>query len=156
MTSAPAPTYNYSYHAIPAAFLFGILPHTYMTARLMIATTTQMSFAMPRNNLDTWKGKLPTDLWNHLSRARGAHLNSMEVFPLFAAAMLAGNAAGMPATDLNTVAWSWFAARTLYTACYIGVKNDTLALARTGSYTWSIAIPMLAIWRAGTTAAEKM
>lgn len=27
-------------------------------------------------------------MWNHLARARGAHLNSMEVFPLFAAAMV--------------------------------------------------------------------
>ena len=42
----------------------------------------------PRTNLDNWKGKLPAATWNHLARARGAHLNSMEVFPLFAAAMV--------------------------------------------------------------------
>lgn len=43
---------------------------------------------MPRTNLDAWKGKLSTNLWNHLARVRGAHLNSMEVFPLFAAAVV--------------------------------------------------------------------
>lgn len=86
-----------------------------------------MSIAMPRTNLDTWKGKLPTELWNHLARARGAHLNSMEVFPLFAAAMVAGNVAGLPASDLNGTAMSFFAARGLYMALYIGVKNDVLA-----------------------------
>jgi len=42
----------------------------------------------PRTNLETWKSKLPAETWKHLVRARGAHLNSMEVFPLFAAAMV--------------------------------------------------------------------
>jgi hypothetical protein len=74
--------------------------------RLMAATSGQMSNAMcvssqaimnqsktssflrPRTNLESWKSRLPTGVWNHLARARGAHLNSMEVFPLFAAAMV--------------------------------------------------------------------
>lgn len=86
-SSSPTP-YNYSLQAIPAAFLFGILPHGYGTARLMLATKGQNSIAMPRTNLETWKSKLPAATWNHLARARGAHLNSMEVFPLFAAAMV--------------------------------------------------------------------
>ena len=167
MTSTIPPTYNYSYHAIPAAFLFGFIPHGYGLTRLMIATKNKMSIAMPRTNLDTWKGKLPTDLWNHLARARGAHLNSMEVFPLFAAAMVAGNVAGLEAADLNNVALSFFTARTLYTALYIGVKNDVLAYVspchgrrsqrlilipvqtRTAAYAWSIGIPIVALWRSG-------
>ncbi|EME49314.1 hypothetical protein DOTSEDRAFT_163595 [Dothistroma septosporum NZE10] len=152
MTSSTAPTCNFSYHAIPAAFLLGFVPHGCGLIRLVVATKNKMSIAMPRTNLDTWKGKLPPDLWNHLVRARGAHLNSMEVFPLFAAAVIAGNVAGVGAEDLNADSLSFLTARTLYTALYIGVKNDVLAYARTGAYAWSIGIPIMALWRAGQAA----
>ncbi|KAK5167030.1 uncharacterized protein LTR77_007759 [Saxophila tyrrhenica] len=109
---------------------------------------------MPRTNLETWKTKLPTDLWNHLARARGAHLNSMEVFPLFAAAMVAGNVAQLPARDMNSMALSFFAARTLYMGLYLAVKSDTLAYARTGVYAWSISIPIMGLWKAGQVLAR--
>lgn len=88
MAAAQPNPYNWSLQAIPAAFVFGIVPHGYYITRMMIATKNQMSNSMPRTNLEAWKGKLPTELWNHLTRVRGAHLNSMEVFPLFAAAMV--------------------------------------------------------------------
>ncbi|KAK3051801.1 hypothetical protein LTR09_007101 [Extremus antarcticus] len=104
---------------------------------------------MPRTNLEAWKARLPADVWNHLARARGAHINSMEVFPLFAAAMVAGNVAQLPAKDLNSVALSFFAARTLYMGLYMSIKSDTLAYARTGAYAWSIVIPIMCLWRAG-------
>ena len=79
---------NYSIHSIPLAFAFGLLPHAYVTARLMHLTSNTSSKAMPRTNLEVWKSKLPTATWNHLVRARGAHLNCLEVFPLFAAAVV--------------------------------------------------------------------
>ena len=79
---------NYSIHSIPLAFAFGLLPHAYVTARLMHLTSNTSSKAMPRTNLDVWKSKLPAATWNHLVRARGAHLNCLEVFPLFAAAVV--------------------------------------------------------------------
>ncbi|KXT12808.1 hypothetical protein AC579_1821 [Pseudocercospora musae] len=152
--SSPTTLYNYSYAAVPGAFVLGLVPHSYYLTRLMMATKNAQSNAMPRTNLETWKGKLPHALWNHLARARGAHLNSMEVFPLFAAAMVAGNVAKLPVEDLNSVAWSFFTSRALYMALYLGVKSDMLAPARTGAYVWSISIPIMALWRAGKVAAE--
>lgn len=86
--SAPSPPYNWSIQAIPAVFALGLVPHLYYHASLMLATKGQMSVAQPRTNLDAWKGRLSSEVWNHLAKARGAHLNSMEVFPLFAAAMV--------------------------------------------------------------------
>ncbi|KAI6834426.1 hypothetical protein KC332_g5985 [Hortaea werneckii] len=89
MASAMLPASdNWSIHSIPLAFGLGLVPHLYCQGRLMLATRGQMSIAQPRNNLETWKGKLPNALWAQLSRARGAHLNSLEVFPLFAAAIV--------------------------------------------------------------------
>ncbi|TKA26778.1 hypothetical protein B0A50_04224 [Salinomyces thailandicus] len=131
------------------AFGLGLVPHLFYTGRLMLASKGQMSIAHPRNNLENWKGKLPTAVWSQLSRARGAHLNSMEVFPLFAAAVVAGNVAKLPSQDLNDMGLSFLGARTLYMALYIGISNDVLAFARTGVYAWSIGIPLVALWRAG-------
>jgi uncharacterized MAPEG superfamily protein len=88
MSSTTPTPYNYSLQAIPAAFIFALTPHIYSQARLIYETKNQMSKAAPRTNLETWKSKLPAATWDHLVRARGAHLNSLEVFPLFAAAMV--------------------------------------------------------------------
>jgi len=41
----------------------------------------------------------------------------------------------------------------LYCVLYIGIKDNKLAYARTALYTWSIAIPIMALWRAGKSVA---
>jgi hypothetical protein len=51
------------------------------------------------------------------------------------------------------MALSFFVARTLYMGLYMGVKNNTLAYARTGVYAWSIAIPIMCLWKAGESMA---
>ena len=79
----------------------------------------------------------------------------MEVFPLFAAAMIAGNVAQMPAKDLNSTAFSFFVARSLYLGVYMMVTSDTLAYVRTGLYFWSVSIPFMALLRAGRAMAER-
>jgi uncharacterized MAPEG superfamily protein len=67
-----------------------------------------------------------------------------------ASLQLAGNITHLSASDLNSTAMSFFTARTLYMALYLGVKSENgLAYARTGAYTWSIAIPIWALWKAG-------
>jgi hypothetical protein len=49
---------------------------------------------------------------------------------------------------------SFFTARTLYMALYLGVKSENgLAYARTGAYAWSIAVPIWALWKAGEAVA---
>jgi hypothetical protein len=51
---------------------------------------------------------------------------------------------------MNNAALSFFTARTLYMALYLGVKSENgLAYARTGAYAWSIAIPIWGLWKAG-------
>ncbi|KAI7551815.1 hypothetical protein KC331_g2308 [Hortaea werneckii] len=131
---------NWSIHSIPLAFGLGLVPHLYCQGRLMLASRGQMSIAQPRNNLETWRGKLPNALWAQLSRARGAHLNSME---------LAGNMSKLPSKDLNNAALSFLGARTLYMTLYTTISHDVLAFARTGVYAWSIGIPLVLLWKAG-------
>jgi len=50
------------------------------------------------------------------------------------------------------MAYSFLGARTLYCAMYMTITNDIAALARTGVYTWSIGIPLVALWKAGNQA----
>lgn len=47
------------------------------------------------------------------------------------------------------MALGFFEARALYVALYLGIKSDALAYARTAAYAWSIAIPIMGLWRAG-------
>ena len=42
----------------------------------------------PRGNFEALKGKVPQEVWSRCFRARGAHINALEGFPLFAAAMV--------------------------------------------------------------------
>ncbi|KAF2766640.1 hypothetical protein EJ03DRAFT_174756 [Teratosphaeria nubilosa] len=148
----PSSTSNFSLQSIPLAFGLSFAPHLYYTSGLMLASKGKMSIAQPRSNLETWKSKLSPNVWSHLARARGAHLNSMEVFPLFAAAMVAGNVAKLPVEDLNRSAMWFLGTRTLYMALYMGISNDVLAFARTAVYAWSIAIPVVSLWRSGQAA----
>lgn len=166
-----ATSYNYSLQAIPICFGLAFVPHTFYLVDLWRVTQGKISTAMPRTDLDTWRSKLPTDVWNRLARTRGAHLNALEVFPLFAAAVvsasselllrkstnsfqLAGNMAQLPTSDLNSMAWTFLGARVAFTAMYMGIKSNTLAYARTGVYFWGLSIPVLTLWRAGQAASD--
>ncbi|GIZ45828.1 hypothetical protein CKM354_000897900 [Cercospora kikuchii] len=153
-TSTPPTTSSSPLHSIPLAFGLALVPHAYGLTRLMVATRNTQSNAMPRTNLETFKTVLPKDLYNHLIRARGAHLNSLEVFPLYAAAVIAGQQAKLSEKEMGSLVGGFFAARVVYMGLYLGVKSDVLALARTAAYSWSIALPIMALWKAGSVLAE--
>lgn len=52
-------------------------------------------------------------------RAYGAHLNGLEAFPLFAAAVIVATIKGVSATGLDALAIAWLAVRIAYTAVYL-------------------------------------
>ncbi|KAE8412384.1 hypothetical protein BDV36DRAFT_300953 [Aspergillus pseudocaelatus] len=140
---------NYSIYSIIAAYGLGAAPHGYYLVKMMANAKGQSSNILPRENLTNLKGKISTQVWDKLARARGAHLNAMEGIPMFAAAMLAGNLAKLPANDLNYMAVDYLASRMLYTAVYMGVKSELGSYLRTGIWAWSISIPIWVLVRAG-------
>lgn len=92
-TSANSPlsstqTPNRSLLAIPAAYALAYPPYLYQFYRGMTASKFAATNIAPRTNLDILRGKIPISTYNSLVRARGAHLNALEGFPLFAAAMV--------------------------------------------------------------------
>ncbi|EEH10909.1 conserved hypothetical protein [Histoplasma capsulatum G186AR] len=138
---------NWSLHSIAGAYMLGLVPHGYYVLKL--ASMRQISNVSPRDHFTSLKARLPADTWNKLSRARSAHLNALESLPLFAAAMIAGNVAKLPAGDLNTIAAEYIGARMLYTVLYMGVKSEGLSYLRTGVWAWSIGLPLYGLVKAG-------
>lgn len=75
-------------------FLFLPSPHTSIPSTIFrwhSTSTNANANCRPRENLDAWKKSLPKETQDQLARARGAHLNGLEGFPLFAAAMVKHN-----------------------------------------------------------------
>lgn len=62
--------------------------------------------------------------------------------------------AKLPASDMNNMALTFLGTRVLYMALYMGIKNNTLAYARTGVYFWGISIPIVGLWRAGQAVSD--
>lgn len=85
---AAQPVKNWSILSIPASYGLALLPHYYFFGRAMLASKFAYTNALPRANLETLKSKLPEATWKSLVRARGAHLNGLESFPIFASAIV--------------------------------------------------------------------
>ncbi|KAG4415510.1 hypothetical protein IFR04_011382 [Cadophora malorum] len=142
-------TPQYAFPSIIAAYGLALAPSYYATLRMMAATGGKWLFNMPRSNMDGYKGKVPTSVWNSCYRAQCAHINALEAFPLFAAAMIAGTVAGIPKEDLNRSAAQYLGLRVLYTGLYIGIENNILAMARSGTWALGLAVPIMTLWKAG-------
>src|SRR5579871_4305256 len=84
---------NYSVYTVPAA---------YLVASFVSPRGTLMSLGLghnvyPREDLDKAASQLPPEKAAYLKRREAAHKNGLENFPLFAAAMIIGNDAGLDA-----------------------------------------------------------
>ncbi|KAK2804516.1 hypothetical protein FQN50_006591 [Emmonsiellopsis sp. PD_5] len=145
-------TTNWSMHSIVGVYMLGLAPDAYYLVKM--AANRQLSNIKPREHFETLRTKLPAETFDKLARARGAHLNALESFPLFAAAMIAGNVAKLPASDLNLIAAEYVGARVLYTALYMGVKSEAASYLRTGVWAWSVGLPIWGIIKAGRAMAE--
>lgn len=82
---------NNAVYYIPAAYGLAIVPHVYYFTRMTIATNFGWSNISPRQNWDFVKSNVPEHLYQRCLRARAAHLNALEGFPLFAAAVVRYN-----------------------------------------------------------------
>lgn len=79
---------NYSFHAIAGVYALAFPPYVWQFVKGMTASNYQATNLAPRTNLEILKSKVDSNTWQKLVKARGAHLNALEGFPLFAAAMV--------------------------------------------------------------------
>ncbi|KAL2066318.1 hypothetical protein VTL71DRAFT_2389 [Oculimacula yallundae] len=117
-------TRNFSFYTVPAAWVIAFLPHPYA-----VSLSKKFSNVSPR----TYVGDLQKDQTidqatkDRIIRAEGAQTNGFENLGLFAAAVVAGNLAGLPAATLNTLSGGYLALRILYNYIYITNTSESAA-----------------------------
>ncbi|KAF2235905.1 hypothetical protein EV356DRAFT_499129 [Viridothelium virens] len=130
------PSRNLSYYAIPAAWLFAVLPHTYAVALYMSRSSKSskaVDLSKPRTMLKDLEGDQSVDsaTKNAIIRAESAHTNGMENLGFFATAVVAANTAGVDTGLLNTLSWGYVASRLVYNLVYLNNTTQGIALMRT-------------------------
>ena len=126
--------FNFSIAAIPAYYMITFACHSYAMARLVKHDKEWKAYdnLNPRTATPEALRKVmgPAE-YETFTRAKGAHNNGHENFPLFAAAVLAGNFAGLNPKALNLAAAAVLVQRVLYTIVYIAANTRRQSFIRT-------------------------
>jgi uncharacterized MAPEG superfamily protein len=122
-------TTNYSFYTIPAVWLLSILPHSYAIMLYSRSAHKRFDNRHPRSLTSKLEGDQTIDkrTKERIIRAEGAQQNGFENLAFYAAAVTAGNAAGLAPQTMNMLSGAYLAIRTLYNLIYI--NGDTAALA---------------------------
>lgn len=118
---------NTSLYTVPIAWLIALGPRGYSVFTYTKHTKTKQSPEV--KNPRSFKAQVAKDptlaplIRDRILRAESAQLNGAENLGFFAAAVAAGNAAGLDVGLLNGLAWGYVASRVLYNVVFI--HNDT-------------------------------
>ncbi len=155
MSSLMSSTSNYSVYAIPLYWVFSILPHLYAVNVASHGNPSKWDNRNPRaSGLKSSLAKnLSPTTYARYERAEAAHYNSLESFPLFAAAVVLGNVARLPAGTLNTFVVGFGVVRAAYSAAYVTTARQEFTWFRTGLWFvatgWSVSV----LWKAAAALA---
>jgi len=129
-------TENYSFYAVPVAWLLALAPHAYA----MMLLDKKFDNMQPRSNVLKLESDQSLDkaTKGFIVRAEGAQQNGFENLGLFAAAVVAGNIAGLPARTLNILSGGYLASRVLYNIVYI--NNTTPLIGHARSTMWLTSV----------------
>lgn len=130
-------TYNPSILAIPAYHILSVLPHSYALSVATQGKPLTWDNRNPRSS--TMKAKLKDRLdpntFALYERLESCHANGMENLPLFTAAVILGNLAGLKKEGLggmNGFAASFLAVRVAYTIIYVRTTTQGPTVLRSG------------------------
>ncbi|KAF7531716.1 hypothetical protein G7054_g8613 [Neopestalotiopsis clavispora] len=127
---------NLSYYTLPVALGLALYPRFY--SGLTGPGKRYFDPSNPRTFLDRLDKVEGLDK----QRAEACSSNAFEGLPLFAAAVTAGNAAGLSSFALNSLSLGYLASRVAYTWVYIYLlDNPKMSVWRT--HTWMAGIGML-------------
>ena len=130
---------NLSIAAIPAYYIITLGSHFYAQMLLFTKDRTAYDNTSPRHmSQEKIKKVLGPDVYKKYERAKAAHTNGHENFPLFAVAMLAGNFAGIPTDRMTHLALGVLASRVVYSLVYINARTQAQSLVRSG--VWNLGI----------------
>ncbi|KAM0720454.1 hypothetical protein Q7P37_004590 [Cladosporium fusiforme] len=127
---------NISLYTVPVSWILCLLPRFY-AAHLFTSTTRKpLDIILPRGlaaraGADEALTKATRD---RIIRAEAAQANGLENVGYFAAAVVAGNMAGLSKGVLNALSVSYLISRGLYNYIYVVGETKKLALVRTGVF----------------------
>ncbi|KAJ7259820.1 hypothetical protein C8J57DRAFT_1184994 [Mycena rebaudengoi] len=152
--SSYIPTNNLSLYSIPAVWLTAFFPVMMKTAT--IATVRGFNNVQPRRNtVRVYQDKNVTpEILARIERMEGAHLNGNENLPIWIAAILAGNFAGLDNKILNQASLAYFVGRVLYNFIYINQKTRAQSSIRSLVYAGTLSIPMYLLFKAASKIAQ--
>jgi uncharacterized MAPEG superfamily protein len=138
--------YNLTILAIPAYYIFAVLPHMYAINVATQHRPLDWDNRAPRSSDHkvAIKESISEEAYGKYERAEGAHANALEQLPLFATAVIVGNAAGLPRNGwfgLDAFVGAFFAVRALHTVSYIAGSTKQAAWVKTG--VWAASLGML-------------
>ncbi|TDL22784.1 hypothetical protein BD410DRAFT_788108 [Rickenella mellea] len=138
-----------SLYSIPAVWLTSFVPMNLKFS--LIARTIGYNNVQPRANTGRMVNNraVPKDVAAQAERMEGAHLNGNEMLPIWIAAVLAGNQAGVAQETLNSVSVAFIVTRILYNYVYITHTTQLASTLRTGLWSISLSLPMYLIVKAG-------
>jgi len=131
-------TRNFSLYTIPAAWVFSLVPHVYATG----LAGEKFDNRSPRSLTSSLKDNQTLDAATKekIIRAEGAQQNGFENVGLFAAAVVAGNIAGLDNSTLNYLSGGYLVSRAIYNLIYITNDTPSAANARTATFLTGIGL----------------
>jgi uncharacterized MAPEG superfamily protein len=149
---------NYSFYTIPAAWLISILPHSYAIMLYSRSSSKQFDNRHPRSLTSKLEGDQTIDkaTKERIIRAEGAQQNCFENLPFYAAAVTAGNVAGLAPETMNMLSGAYLASRIVYNLVYINGDTAALAGLRTTIYTAGVGLICAIFVMAGNAINKKL
>jgi len=115
---------------VPAAYLFA----QFVSPRVSLIAAGLGHNVYPREDISKASASLPPEKVARLKRQEAAHQNALENFPLFAAAMIIGNDAGLDSGTLNFMGFGYLVTRALYTWFYVNITTEKYSYLRYSLY----------------------
>ncbi|KAG8885854.1 hypothetical protein FRB98_001567 [Tulasnella sp. 332] len=117
-----------SFYALPVLYITALYPLVASGAVVKQALGRSPPNTNPRSNIDWCKKKgVSDDVVQKLERMRGAHINGLENWPVYAVSILAANVSGVDHRTTNIAAAALVVARVLYNGMYINGTTGFIA-----------------------------
>jgi uncharacterized MAPEG superfamily protein len=147
---------NVSVYTVPAAFVVALLPKLFSNNAYRRATGKKMNSQNPRRFVQDVEEDqaLDSKTKGRILRAEAAQSNGFETLGVFAAAVVAGNAAGLSPGRLNGLSIGYVFTRFVYNHIYI-FQDVVPSIARSASWMTSIGLLFAMFIQAGQKWNEK-
>lgn len=132
-------TTNYSVYSIPVYFLLNFAPHIYSVLLITDRSPARYNNANPTapSNQESFRKRATAATYSRWERARAAHSNGYENFPLLVAAVVLGNMAKLDAGTMNRAIGAHLVLRAAYIVAYINIESQRWSQLR--SMIWNVA-----------------